>query len=149
MFSIGFLLTGGRFWLRWRKLHALSWDDILNGAAVMIVIPFVVTYRLYVSIDDTEETYPVSLNGVVEYKKDALDSSFKMAIANAMLFWAVIFLVKASFLALYWSVFNVSKRFRIAWWAVSVYILLSFCMILMSVLFHCGSPSDMTNPGII
>ena len=52
------------------------------------------------------------------------------------------YLVKASFLALCWSIFKVSARFRKAWWTIAAYTFISFWSIFLSQLWQCGTPSD-------
>ena len=60
--------------------------------------------------------------------------------------WTVLYLVKGSFLALIWSIFNVSADFRKAWWVVTVYTFLGFWPIVLSELWQCGDPSQYDNP---
>lgn len=55
--------------------------------------------------------------------------------------WTTLYLVKASFLALIWSIFKVSPRFQVAWWIIAIYTFLTFWVVLLSLLWQCGSPS--------
>ena len=55
-------------------------------------------------------------------------------------------MVKASFLALCWTVFNVSTRFRRCWFGVTVYTFLSFWPCFISEFLHCGRIQDYANP---
>ena len=88
--------------------------------------------------------------GLIDTKPTDLGIIFnrQMTYAADVLFWVVIFLVKASFLALYWKVFRISRRFRIAWWATSVYTFASFAAIFLSIILHCGyKPQYLADPG--
>ena len=140
------LLTCGRLYLRWRKIGRLGWGDMLNGAALVVLIAFVATYQAYLPIEYNAQLYALGLSDVATTEAEVA-FTLKVSTANVMLFWVVIFLVKASFLALYWSVFGVSRHFRTAWWAVAAYTLVTFCIIFLSVLWHCGHPRDMVDPG--
>lgn len=60
--------------------------------------------------------------------------------ANSLIFWCVIYSVKASFLALYWHIFEISLKFRIAWAFAAVFTFISFGMTLMWGFWLCGSP---------
>ena len=70
----------------------------------------------------------------------------RMQLAFDELFWSTSFLVKASFLALIWSIFNVSARFRKAWRLVAIYTFLTFWAIFLSEFWQCGTPSTYDNP---
>ena len=146
MCVVDVLLTTGRFYLRWRKVGRLGWGAILNGAALVVLIAFLATYQVYLPIDYNAQLYALGLSDIAPTKRDAY-FTLKMGTANVMLFWAVIFLVKASFLALYWGVFSVSRGFRRAWWAVAIYHFVTFWAIFLSVLWHCGEPKHVVDPG--
>jgi len=53
--------------------------------------------------------------------------------------------VKASFLALYWAIFEVSKKFRMAWWAVTAYTSVAFLATLLASFWNCTKPTHLTN----
>lgn len=72
--------------------------------------------------------------------------SLKTYLAENMLMWTTLYLVKACFLALIWFIFNVSEGFRKAWWAVTVYTFLTFWPIFLSEVWQCGNPADYANP---
>ena len=57
--------------------------------------------------------------------------------------WTTFYLVKASFLALTWSIFKVSVGFRRAWWAVTVYTFLTFWPVVLSEFWECGNPASL------
>lgn len=64
----------------------------------------------------------------------------KYELAAGMLGWTTLYLVKASFLALCRSVFNVSRGFRMAWWIVTAYTFITYWPIVLSTLWQCGDP---------
>ena len=71
------------------------------------------------------------------------DSDYpRYVLAVEMLAWMTLYLVKASFLAFYWSLFRISAFFRRAWWAISVYTFLTFWPLFLSQLWRCGNPLE-------
>lgn len=146
MCGVDILLTLGRFYIRWRTVQKVHWDDILNGAALVALIGFVATFQVYLPVEYNAELYGLGLSDVAPTEDD-FNFSLKMTLANVLLFWAVIFLVKASFLALYWQLFRVSPGFRKAWWAVAVYTVVSALVILMAEVWRCNDPKNTLNLG--
>ena len=71
----------------------------------------------------------------------------KFNLANSILFWCSIYAVKASFLALYWSIFEISNGFRLAWALSTFYMIGSFIGTLMVRFSVCGKFEDVTNIG--
>lgn len=62
--------------------------------------------------------------------------------ATEMTIWTTFYLVKASFLAFCWLVFNVSASFRKAWWIITIYAFLTYLPLLLGpALTQCGDPS--------
>lgn len=141
------LITFGRFYIRWRYIRKLQWDDVLNAAALVALIAFIATYQVYLPTEYNAELYGLGLSDVAPTEKDII-FSLKMNLANVMLFWIVIYLVKASFLALYWTLFRVSPGFRKAWWAVAIYTCISFCAIFVATLWQCNNPKSVFDPGM-
>ena len=90
----------------------------------------------------------VSTFAIFEQMVNAVDdvSTLKYELAGDMLFWTTLYLVKATFLALIRNIFNVSERFRRAWWVVTIYTAISFWPIFLSELWQCGPPSDYATP---
>ena len=70
----------------------------------------------------------------------------KLAVAYQLLRWTTLYLVKASFLALCWHVFNVSETFRKAWWIVVGYTFLSYWPVILNFFWICGDPSKYADP---
>lgn len=144
---IDILITFGRLYIRWRIVRKLQWDDALNGAALVALIGFVATYQVYLPTEYNAELYGLGLSDVAPTEKDII-FSLKMTLTNVMLFWIVIYLVKASFLALYWSLFRISPGFRKAWWAVAIYTCISFGAIFVATLWQCNNPRSVFDPGM-
>ena len=124
--SLAIVLTFGRFYIRWRYAR-LQWDDLFNGLALPCLIS---CYAL-------QDIYWVTGND---------SPSLKIFMASSMLLWTTLYLVKASFLALCWIIFNVWNKFRWAWWAVAIYTFLTFWPIVLWALWQCGSPSNYADP---
>lgn len=142
--ALDILLTAGRFLMRWRMLKRIRIDDIFNGLALLFLLVFMATWQQYVPAQYHEQEYaagvredpPLHYNPIAVLKIDS---------ANLIVYWCTIYAVKASFLALYWEIFEVSKRFRIAWSALAIYIGLSFAVSFLSFFWHCGSPATLIN----
>ncbi|CAI6339408.1 unnamed protein product [Periconia digitata] len=120
------IMTLGRFAIHWRKNKRLSWDDHFNGIALIFLVGYVMTYQICMSIYENGITDPVLL--------------LRANIANTVLFFTTIYAVKASFLALYWKIFELSRGFRVAWILVSIFTFTSFLATFLSMFWQCGSP---------
>ena len=103
-------------------------DDMFNVLALLSLIGYFATWEYTNTIED-----PVI--------------SLRLELAEDMLFWTCLYLVKATFLALIHSIFNISVKFRKAWWAVTLYTFIAFWPVVLSELWQCGAPSDYANPG--
>jgi len=131
--------------MHWAKLKKTRFDDLFNVSAVVFLIAFMVTWQRYVPLELPAQLYEAGKTDVPpsgDY--DPLDS-MKNDFANIVVFWCCIYSVKASFLALYWQIFEVSRRFRVAWAALTAYVVLSFFVTTLSVFWHCGSPATLMN----
>jgi hypothetical protein len=146
MTGLAIVLTVGRFAIHWRKNRKIRWDDNLNGAALLTMIGFIITYQLYVPIEYNAELYALGLSDHAPTNRD-IDLDMKYQMANILLFWLTIYLVKASFLALYWQIFEVSQGFRKAWGVIAAFTGLGFVLTLIGVFCHCGKPQDFLNLG--
>ena len=86
----------------------------------------------------------IAMNHISAYDDD-LVLGLNAYFASDFLLWTTLFFVKASFLALMWSVFEISTTFRKFWWAVSAYTFIAFLVCIICELWTCGSPSDFGN----
>lgn len=144
--STAICLTFGRFYIRWRKIGRLGLDDILNGLALIALLCFMATYQAYLPIQYAYELFGLGLGG-----HDASDDQLlyiqNLNTANIVFFWITLYLVKGTFLALYWTLFNVSKTFRVAWNCVTAYTFISFLATFFAIFWSCGTPNKIANVG--
>ncbi len=139
-------LTTGRFIIHWRKSRKIRCDDILNAAAAILLVGYIITYQLFTPLAYGEELYELGITDKMPPNFNH-DTNTKYNRTNVLLFWLVIYTVKASFLALYWELFQVSRRFRIAWSVIAVYTALSFLVTWLWFFWRCGSPKNLVNLG--
>ncbi|KAH7118970.1 hypothetical protein B0J11DRAFT_617257 [Dendryphion nanum] len=121
--AAAFLLTIGRFAIHWRNGKKFVWDDILNGCALLALLVFGITYQVVGA-----PNYDLQFRNPDAFEK-SMSSEPKLRRMNDVMivgFWCVIYFVKASFLALYWTLFALSQKFRIAWWIVTAYTFFTF-----------------------
>lgn len=104
------------------------------------LLAFTGTYQVFGPADYANQLYAMGLITEDEIPKGNESRNSKYNSANSLIFWCVIYTVKASFLALYWPLFEWSKRFRISWALVAVYMFLSFGVTLMIPFWLCGNP---------
>ena len=130
----------GRFWIRWKLAKKWGWDDILNAVASVAFICCVAVFQAGVAI----QYRLLGLSKPLPTQSE-IDYGMRLQLADNLLFWLIIFFVKASFLATYWRVFSISRIFRICWWAVMAYTFITFWAIFLSRLWACGQPSDAVN----
>lgn len=140
---IALLFTLGRFIIHYRNRKRLGWDDILNGIAAIFMLAFIGTWQSFVPAEYQAQLYSMGLSDAKPVVHKELFQRFNLA--NAILFWCCIYSVKASFLALYWSIFEVSSGFRIAWVLSSIYIGASFVATILVRIWVCGHPKDVFN----
>lgn len=140
------LLTLGHFIICYHTYH-LSWDDMLNGLAVVFLLAYVGTWQAVGPYVYGLQLFSLGLSP--EPPDVVLDSKTvtNYNIANTLLFWCVIYSVKASLLALYWRIFRVSVGFRRAWWLATAYTTLAFFITFLWGFWQCGAPKDFLNDG--
>ena len=120
MMAIALVALLGRLFIRW-KYARLDWDDLFNCLASMCLIGFTAIP------DPTDDTISVY---------------WAAQLATITLLWTTLWLVKAAFIALYWSIFNVSPSFRKAWLAVTSYTYLACFPVILGTFWQCGSPRN-------
>ena len=121
-------MTLGRFYIRWKRFKSARWDDAFSGLAALCLITFT-------SLDSWRS------HGWDE----GSDLGQRIHVATNFLMWIVLYSVKASFLAFIRYIFKVSDTFRRAWWAVTIFTVLTFWGILLPEFWICGSPSNLGN----
>ena len=132
------VLTIGRLVIRWRNLGRLFVDDYLNCVAATLIIPYSTILLLCLPI--LIRAQKSDFGGEVP-KMDEINFVTKLQLWFGLLLWLILYTVKASFLALFWQIFSISRRFRMVWWASTVFVTLSGCITIVSVLWRCGDPS--------
>ncbi|KAF2872827.1 hypothetical protein BDV95DRAFT_491140 [Massariosphaeria phaeospora] len=138
------LLTAGRLVMHWRKNRRLRWDDFFNGVGFMFLLGWTVTYQVFVPSDYAASLYKMGEIDEPPVHRDA-NKNFQWSIANMFFFWLAIYAVKASFLALYWQIFAMSQGFRVAWWATTSYVVVSFVATMLAIFLRCGAAADFHN----
>lgn len=135
-------LTLGRFVISWKACKRLTLCDAFNGLAVVFLIAFFACWQAYVPI---EYDLAVALNqekGETLYVWHDLTynpyNHLQMNIATSALYWSCIYSVKASFLAMYWTLFRTDHRFRFWWKLVAVFVLAAFVTTIMMRFTLCG-----------
>jgi hypothetical protein len=146
MTAVDILLTIGRFRIHWVKNRRFGWDDYFNGIALVFLLGFIITYQLFLPIEYNAQLFYMGLSDHPPTDQDVV-LDMKLNVANSALFFCVIYSVKASFLALYWQIFAVSKKFRVIWVLLGVYTVLCFLVSLLAYFWNCGRPHDVINQG--
>ena len=146
--AVNSLLTAGRLIIHWRKRRTLQLDDFFNVTALLLLIGFIITWQQYVPglIRSYMQEGGSRPEGRTHYSSPKL---LKYYSVNMALFWCSKYSVKASFLALYWHIFKISKQFRIAWAALAAYIGVCFLITFFSILSRCGSLHDTMDSGAL
>lgn len=103
-------------------------------------------FEIYIPIEYNAILYSKGLSNRPPTDVEAV-RDMKMNIATIILFFLIIYSVKASFLALYWEIFQISQRFRIAWFALTGYMGVSFIVTLITIFTRCGAAKDFANLG--
>ncbi|MCJ1286824.1 hypothetical protein MMC26_006170 [Xylographa opegraphella] len=133
------VLTAGRYAIRGWMLRKLDWDDATHLFALVVLVAYVATYTAMFPINYAVEDW-VTGNGEMP-SIGVLDLYLHYEMAVWLLFWVIIYLVKFSFLLFYRSIFGVSRTFKKAWWAVTVFTFLTFWACFFAMLWSCNKPS--------
>lgn len=104
----------------------MGWDDLFNGLALVCLISYTAV--------------------PAEPEANANPAFWKAEMASTLLMWTGLWLIKATFLALCWSIFYISASFRKAWWTATTYTFLTYWPIFSLALWQCGDPSQYADP---
>ena len=133
------VLTAGRYAIRGWMLRKLDWDDATHLLALVVLVAYVATYTAMFPINFAVEDW-VTGNGEMP-SVAVLELYLHYEMAVWLLFWVIIYLVKFSFLLFYRSIFGVSRTFKKAWWAVTVFTFLTFWACFFAMFWSCNTPS--------
>jgi len=147
MTVISLFFTLGRFYIRWKTRRRFYWDDLFHGFAMVFLIAFASSWQVFGPKEYLYHLYRLNIIKVVPPAWNVTDQRWN--ITNILLFWCVVYMVKASFLALYWPIFELSAKFRIAWRIATAYTAVSFGITLLWVFWTCGSPVNYLDRGMI
>lgn len=133
--------VGLRCYARINEFQRLFPDDcwVISGLVVLLVNATLQTlqaHSLYYIV--------YSGAGLAPAGQELLDQGnvyVRYEIAIIGLFWTVTWCVKASFLALYWRLFDGSPDYRRLWWPVSVFTALAYVGCWFASVWTCHPPS--------
>jgi hypothetical protein len=146
MTGLAFLFTIGRFAVHWHRRRRLAWDDFFNGLAMLFCFGYTITFQLIAPKHYNAQLARLGVISKSEIKHLDPASYRNINAANSLIFWCVIYAVKASFLALYWNVFaSLCKKFRIAWVLAAVFTFICFMVTFMWGFWLCGDPKHFPN----
>lgn len=132
LYGAATILVFGRLLIRWTQ-RKLNCDDVLNGTALLFLLSYGVVQQVLLSV------YSVATTA------NELTVSTILTLVYNLIWWTVPLLVKASFLATYRKIFMTSRVFRVAWWIVTVYTVITFFALFLGQLWVCGGPSEVAN----
>ncbi|OBT54457.1 hypothetical protein VE04_05068 [Pseudogymnoascus sp. 24MN13] len=121
------LLRGGRPAIRVTRIEKLHVDDYLIYAAFLVLVANAVLQTL-----QTPHCYNLArlVNGLSTLTEEETMASgntyMRYEFTIIGLFWTVLWLVKASFLAFFYKLFDGLQGYRRLWWAVVVFAFLSY-----------------------
>ena len=131
-------LTVGRFAIRKFHLHRLFWDDLVHSLALLVLVVHGITNQL-TNNAKVQLALAVATKGEPQAKLLSLYYHVRyLNTINNCLLYLVFWVVKVSVLLFYWSLFNHSRPFRKAWWAVTAFTLLTFWVPIAGVLATCA-----------
>jgi len=144
--GIAGVLTIGRFVIRGYNSRRLFWDDLVHLLAfVALVIHGALSVadgndRVAIDHAKQEKTPASVLLGL--YQRLAHVSA-----ANNCFLYSVFWLVKIGFLLFYYRLFNISRNFRKAWWAVLAFTFLTYWVPIGGVISICGQSHTLADYG--
>lgn len=142
--GLAVLLTGGRYWIRYKIIKRISWEDAahLMGLLLLIAQVSIISWAassIYGNVN-------LEVGDDVHFKAD--HSLFvRLNVAGVLLTWCCLYAIKISFLLLYHHIFQISKTFIRAWWIVLAIVILTFWVLIAGSLTQCGSPQALEHVG--
>ena len=132
----------GRYIIRCVQTGKLHWDDLTHLIAMIALVAFSVLLEKYVKVHirmlDIEETgkYPSAAMAILGRKYQT---------AFSICAWVSLWFVKFTFLLMYRLIFKVSPAFNKVWWAVMIFVAITFWAPIAGALTVCGPASQMFN----
>ena len=119
-----------------------TWCDVFNGLAATFLVAFFACWQAYVP---AEYTLALKMNEDMEADIFVWHdfhynpyNHLNMNIATSALYWACIYSAKATFLAMYWTIFSMDPPFRLWWNFAALYIFAAFVATIMMRFTLCG-----------
>lgn len=124
----------GRFYIRLQIIKKLYWDDLLHLFATAFLIIMVSVYTGAIPLLKQIRAYQT---GVSDQRPDYA-KYMDINVANSIMAFSCWWSVKFAFLFYYRLIFQVSKTFLRAWWAIFVFTLLTYWVLVASTIVQCG-----------
>ena len=148
--SVIILLTAGRVLIRKFVIKKFYWDDFFHLVAAILIIISAILNAFEAS---TAFTLIGIGNGSIPKPPHAEYQALQLKylrynFALTIVFWSILFSVKASFLFLYRAIFQGVGRSFLTWNAVAFFVFASYWILLSTLFTSCGpSPSQQINTG--
>ncbi len=140
MTAITVLLSAARYAISVAEKKSLQWDNLTHLLALLAMVTMVALLQTlfrdgyYITAIDRQLVPNPDRAAFVElYIRFRRRSD-----AIALLFFTSTWLVKLTFLLYYRSIFKISKNFRKAWWAVTIFVFITYWVTVAAVLTQCG-----------
>jgi hypothetical protein len=137
-FGVAFLLVIMRTAIRFKFMARLTMED----AWIFLALAALLTSCIIQTIQLPSLYYILAIiAGVIPVSAEVIDQTenyLRFEFATNVLFWTVLWCVKASFLALYYKLFRELPWYRRAWYALAVFTLLAYvgCWITLATSCH-------------
>ena len=150
MTALTILICGGRYWASARSAKKLQWDDLTHLLALLSLVAMV---GLFQSLFRDGYYITAIERGLIPTPSLEIYTNLFVRFRHrsdgiALLFFTSTWLVKLTFLIFYRSIFRVNKNFRKAWWAVLVFVIISYWITIAGVLTQCGPAKYSWNLGM-
>ena len=139
LFGTTALLSAVRLTLRFLVERRLHWDDFFAAVALGILLSNAVVLTL--ALPDMYQLLAVAAKVAKPKPTFMADSTYylKSQFASTMLFWSILWAVKASFLMYFRTLTGLMRPIRLAWWAVVIFTFLAYIGSMISYPISCTS----------
>ncbi|KAI9893685.1 MAG: hypothetical protein M1814_005900 [Vezdaea aestivalis] len=139
--GVAVILTAGRLAIRWVKLRRLMWDDATHCLALAMLLGWAVVDTYYAGLlTRLIEVQQGKQKFTASFFTDDVPTFLKVTYSFAMLFYAIIWLIKFTFLIFYKGFFRNLRHFTIAWWIVFVYVTITYLGVWVCQMTIGGTP---------